>query len=269
MDVNIVDTTLRDGEQKACIAFGIEEKVKIAKIIDDMGISQIEAGIPAMGGDEKKGIEKIVGLGLKSKISAWNRMNIKDIDNSIDCGVDIIHISVPSSDIQIKYKLRSKREWVVNNMKRCIEYTMNKGYEVTIGLEDASRADINFLIELCRDVSSMGVKRVRYADTVGILYPRRIFYSIKKIKQEVPIEVEIHAHNDFGMAIANSMSSVEAGAKFVNCTISGIGERAGNCDFIKFLYCLNKIYGKKIFYGNIQELTDKEQLIREIINYYE
>ncbi|WP_446898121.1 homocitrate synthase [Clostridium sp. LBM24168] len=266
MDVNVVDTTLRDGEQKACVALGIDEKLKIAKIINDMGISQIEAGVPAMGGDEKKSIEKIVELDLKSKISSWNRMDIKDINESMDCGVDIIHISIPSSDIQIKSKLGKDRDWVIENIKRCVAYTVDKGYETTIGLEDASRADINFLIKLCETVFELGVKRIRYADTVGILYPRKIFYHIKKLMQEVPVEIEIHAHNDFGMAIANSLGAAEAGAKFVNCTVTGIGERAGNCDFIKFVTVLDKLDGKRIYSKNFEDLIRMEQNIREIIN---
>lgn len=266
MDINIVDTTLRDGEQKACVALGVDEKVKIAGIINDMGIGQIEAGVPAMGGDEKKSIKKIVELGLNSKISSWNRMDIKDIDESIDCGVDIIHISIPSSDIQIKSKLGKDRSWVIDKIKRCVAYTVDKGLEVTIGLEDASRADINFLIELCQVVSELGVKRVRYADTVGILYPRKIFYHIKKLMQEVPVEVEIHAHNDFGMAIANSLGAAEAGAKFVNCTVTGIGERAGNCDFMKFITVLDKLDGEKASSRSFEDLIRMEQDIRQIIN---
>jgi homocitrate synthase NifV len=267
MDISVVDTTLRDGEQKACVALGIDEKVKIAKIINNMGIAQIEAGVPAMGGEEKESIKKIVNLGLNSKISSWNRMNIQDIDHSIDCGVDIIHISIPSSDLQIKSKLKKDRDWVINNIRRCIAYTLDKGYEVTIGLEDASRADINFLIELCTTVFEMGVKRVRYADTVGILYPRKIFYHIKKLMQEVPVEIEIHAHNDFGMALANSLGAAEAGAKYVNCTVTGIGERAGNCDFIKFVKILEGLDGDRVSSRNFDDLIGMEQQIREIINY--
>ncbi|MBV4441567.1 homocitrate synthase [Clostridium tyrobutyricum] len=267
MDINIVDTTLRDGEQKACIALDMDQKVKIAKILDKMGVGQIEAGVAAMDGEEKESIKKIMNLGLNSKISSWNRMNIQDIDDSMDCGVDIVHISIPSSDLQIKSKLRKDRDWVINNARKCIAYTLDKGYEVTIGLEDASRADINFLIELCITVSEMGVKRVRYADTVGILYPRKIFYHLKKLIQEVPLEIEIHAHNDFGMALANSLGAIEAGAKYVNCTVTGIGERAGNCDFLKFVKILDGVTGEKASNRSFDDLVGMEQQIREIINY--
>lgn len=127
----IVDTTLRDGEQMAGVELGFDDKIEFAKIIDSKDVYQIEAGTTAMGGDEKRSIEQLMSLGLKSsKISVWNRMNISDIKHSIDCRVDIVHISVPISDIQIKWKLGRDRVWVINEMKRSVYYAKEKGYEV-------------------------------------------------------------------------------------------------------------------------------------------
>ncbi|URZ02460.1 beta/alpha barrel domain-containing protein [Clostridium felsineum] len=261
MRINLVDTTLRDGEQKPGIALGINEKIEISKLLDSIGIYQIEAGTPAMEGDEKLSIERIAELGLKSKISSWNRMSIKDIKHSIDCKVDIIHISVPASDLQLKYNLNKSREWIISSMKKSIYYAISKGYEVTIGLEDASRANLDFLIELCKNAYFEGVKRIRYADTVGILYPRKAFFDIKRIMEEVPIEIEMHTHNDFGMAEVNSLSAVKAGARYIDTTIGGIGERAGNCNFINFSSLINK--------GDLEmkKLKIKEEEIKNIINY--
>ncbi|MBU3075952.1 homocitrate synthase [Clostridium estertheticum] len=236
----IVDTTLRDGEQMAGVELGFDDKIEFAKIIDSKDVYQIEAGTPAMGGDEKKSIEQLMGLGLKSKVSAWNRMNINDINHSIDCRVDIVHISVPISDIQIKWKLARDRVWVINEMKRSVYYAKEKGYEVVVGLEDASRTSTEFLMNVIREAKELGVQRVRYADTVGILYPDKIYKQIKKIKQNVDISIEFHAHNDFGMAVANSVSAVMAGAEFVDSTFGGIGERAGNCDYVKLINALDK-----------------------------
>lgn len=235
MKIKVVDTTLRDGEQKPGIEFGIEDKIELAKLIDKSFVYQIEVGIPAMGGEEKKTIEKIVALNLQSKISTWNRMNYQDIQHSIDCGVDIIHISVPTSKIQIYSKLAKDEEWVIDNMKSSIYYAKEKGFETAVGFEDASRTNIDFLIKLCKIAKQEGVDRVRYADTVGILYPQKIYDDIKKIKEAVDIEIGIHAHNDFGMAIANSIAAAKAGAVYIDCTFGGIGERTGNCDYLKFL----------------------------------
>ncbi|RCX12720.1 homocitrate synthase NifV [Anaerobacterium chartisolvens] len=235
MGVEIVDTTLRDGEQKAGIAFAPEEKIRIASMLDELGIYQIEAGIPAMGGHEKRSIARIAGMGLKSKISTWSRMNKNDINQALECGAEIIHISVPCSDIQIFSKLNKSREWVIDNMKSCIAYAAGGCSEVTIGMEDASRADFKFLMQVMAAALENGVKRVRYADTVGVLYRQRIYNEIVKIRNELDVEIEMHAHNDLGMAVANSIAAAKAGARYIDCTIGGIGERAGNCSYNQFI----------------------------------
>lgn len=243
MNIFIVDTTLRDGEQKAGIALGINQKVEIARILDSVGVYQIEAGIPVMGDDEKQSIKKIASLGLNSRISAWNRLNIGDIKESVDCGADIIHISVPSSDIQIRTKLNKDREWILDNLKRCIAYAQNRSQETTIGLEDASRTDYKFLMEIITIASQEGIKRVRYADTVGILSRKRIHDEVRNIRQDIEIDIEIHTHNDMGMAVSNSLAAAEGGAEFVDCTIGGIGERAGNCNFLQFVRAAKACFG--------------------------
>lgn len=243
-EIYIVDTTLRDGEQSAGRAFSIEEKVEIAKYMDENKIYQIEAGIPAMGDMEKQCISKIISVTKNSLISTWNRMNKKDISDSFQCKPDIIHISVPTSDIQIYSNLQKDKTWIENNLRECVYFAKDKGYEVTIGFEDASRADINYLIELCEIVKNFDVKRVRYADTVGILIPSTINKIIETIIANTGMEIEMHAHNDFGMAIPISLEAVKYGAKYVDCTLDGIGERAGNCDLKEFLYVLNAFQGK-------------------------
>ncbi|MCX7841674.1 MAG: homocitrate synthase [Clostridia bacterium] len=253
MPVRIVDTTLRDGEQKAGIALGIKEKLEIAGLLDKTGIYQIEAGIPAMGGHEKKSIYKIRSMGLKSKISGWNRMNLSDVKHSIDCGVEIIHISVPVSDIQIKSKLGRDRIWVTDNMKKCISFAREKGFEVTVGLEDASRADLGYIVELIAAAHLEGASRIRYADTVGIMLRRSVYETIYFLKQYCQMPLEMHAHNDLGMAVANSIAAAEAGAEFVDCTIGGIGERAGNCDFCQFINAAGAYLG-------LFEDTNKEEI---------
>ena len=234
-EIYIVDTTLRDGEQSAGKAFSIDEKVEIAKYMDENNIYQIEAGIPVMGDLEKECIKRILAGRKNSLISTWNRMNKKDIQHSIDCKPDIIHISVPTSDIQIYSNLGKDKKWVEENLRECVYFAKDKGYEVTIGFEDASRADINYLINLCEIVKAMDVKRVRYADTVGILMPSIVKEAVKTIINSTGIEIEIHAHNDFGMAIPISLEAVKSGAKYVDCTLDGIGERAGNCNLQEFI----------------------------------
>lgn len=243
MEVKLVDTTLRDGEQAPGLALDFKEKLCIAEMLDSLGVDQIEAGIPAMCPEERKCVEMLAGLGLNSRISAWNRMNTEDIRLSMECGVEIIHISVPASDIQIFGKLKKDRRWVLERMLECIEFAAGRGFEVTVGLEDASRADFDYMASLLEAAYAAGVKRVRYADTVGVMHRRRLFEEISLLRAAVPLEIEMHAHNDLGMAVANSVSAVRAGARYIDCTVGGMGERAGNCDMAKFVEAMYGYFG--------------------------
>ena len=252
-EVYIVDTTLRDGEQEAGKVFSIEEKVAIAKYLDGNGIYQIEAGTPAMGHLEKDSIIQIIDNRKDAFISTWNRLNKKDIEQSFECNPDIIHLSVPTSNMQIYNNLKKDKSWIENNLKECVYFAKNKGYEVTIGFEDASRSEMDYLINLCKILRELEVSRIRYADTVGILTPTTARSAVSKLVEESGIEVEIHAHNDFGMAVAISIEGVKSGAKYVDCTIDGIGERAGNCNLQQF------IEATEGFFPNIERLTFKAQ----------
>lgn len=260
MDVNIVDTTLRDNEQVTGTALRTHEKIQIAKLLDKMGVYQIEAGIPAIGTDEKKSISKISELNLRSKISVWNRMNLDDIKHSIDCKNTVIHISVPTSDIQITSKYKKDRTWVVENLKRCIHFAKEKGHEITIGLEDASRADFKFLMQIIAVCYLENIQRVRYADTVGILYRQRIYEEISRIKSQLNIGVEINATNDLGMAVSNSLSAAKAGAEFVDCTMGEVSEKSGNCNYLKFIKSAKACLG---IFKNV-DLNDQEEIQKEI-----
>ncbi len=224
----ICDTTLRDGEQSAGIVFANLEKLRIAKLLDEIGVQQIEAGIPAMGGDEKKAVKQIAGLGLDASILGWNRANKEDIAHSIDCDVDSVAISMSSSDIHIQHKLMKSREWVLEKITEAVEYAKAHGVYISANAEDASRADPDFLITFAKTAKEAGANRFRYCDTIGMLEPRRSYDDIKRIIEHAKIDVEMHTHNDFGMATANAIAGVQAGAKFVSTTVLGIGERTGN-----------------------------------------
>ena len=241
-NIFIVDTTLRDGEQSPDIAFSLKKKIAIAKIMDNNKIYQIEAGIPAMGEIEKRCIYKIMEQKKNSLISVWNRLNKQDLIDSIDCNPDIIHIRIPVSDIQIYSKLKKDRKWVVNKVRECVNFVKDKDYEVTVGFEDASRADINFIIHMAKILKDLGVNRIRYADTVGVLIPSTTRTAITNILENVPIDIEMHAHNDFGMALANSIEAAKSGARFVDCTMNGIGERAGNCNLQEFIRVSSRLF---------------------------
>ena len=234
-EVRIVDTTLRDGEQSPGIVFSYEKKIEMAKYLEKIGVYQIEAGIPAIGPTEKDVIKAIVENRKSTFISTWNRLNKEDIKASIECNPDIIHLSVPTSDIQIFSKLNKSKDWLERTLVDCVYFAKEHNFEVTIGFEDASRTDINYLLKLCEILGKLEVNTIRYADTVGILTPTRTHIAITELIKNTDMDIEIHAHNDFGMALANSIEAVKCGAKYVNCTLNGIGERAGNCDLQKFI----------------------------------
>lgn len=240
--IKIVDTTLRDGEQTAGVVFSTNEKMTIARLLDSAGVDQIEAGIPAMGGDEEKAVYGILSLGLKARISTWNRAVINDIKKSIDCGVRYIHISVPVSDIHINYKLRKSRKWVIESLIRAVGFAKEHDCWVSVGAEDASRADFDFLVRLVSLAEEHGAEQIRYADTVSQLHPFNIFEHIRALKQHTKVDIEIHTHNDFGLATANALAAVRAGANLVNTTVIGLGERAGNAPLEDVVMALNYLY---------------------------
>lgn len=241
--IYVVDTTLRDGEQTAGVVFANREKIRIAKFLDELGVDQIEAGIPVMGGYEKEAIKEICSLGLKASIMGWNRPIIKDIEASLECGVDAVAISISTSDIHIKHKLKKSREWVIENMVKAVEFAKKHGLYVSANAEDASRSDMDFLIEYAKAVKEAGADRLRYCDTVGILEPFTTYENIKKLHEAVDIEIEMHTHDDFGMATANALAGIKAGANYVGVTVLGLGERAGNAPLEEVVMALKHIYG--------------------------
>jgi homocitrate synthase NifV len=175
--IKIVDTTLRDGEQTAGVVFANKEKLRIAKMLDAIGVDQIEAGIPVMGGHEKETIKQICKLGLRSSIMGWNRAVINDIEHSLECGVDAVAISISTSDIHIEHKLRSTREKVLQSMVKATEFAKRHGVYISVNAEDASRTDPEFLYEFAQAAKEAGADRLRYCDTVGILEPFIIFLA--------------------------------------------------------------------------------------------
>lgn len=239
----LVDTTLRDGEQTAGVVFSNREKLRIAKMLDNLGIHQIEAGIPVMGGDEKQVITEIASYGLQASIMAWNRANIEDVKQSLECGVDSVAISISTSDIHINHKLRTTREWVLENMTKAVAYAKQEGVYVSVNAEDASRSDLDFLIKFGREAKAAGADRLRFCDTVGVLEPFKTYEMISRLIEAIGMDVEMHTHNDFGMATANALAGVKAGARFVGVTVNGLGERAGNAALEEVAMALKCLYG--------------------------
>ncbi|MDI3481911.1 MAG: homocitrate synthase NifV, partial [Tepidanaerobacteraceae bacterium] len=204
--IKFVDTTLRDGEQTAGVVFANHEKLEIAKMLDELGVDQLEVGTPVMGGDEKTAIKAIAKSGLSASIMAWNRANIEDIKESLDCGVDAVAISISTSDIHIRNKLRKSREWVLEEMAKAAEFAKSQGVYVSVNAEDASRTDMDFLVKFALEAKRAGADRLRFCDTLGILNPFRTAKMVEELIEKAGIDVEMHTHNDLGMATANALA---------------------------------------------------------------
>ncbi len=257
-DVKIVDTTLRDGEQTAGVVFSNAEKLAIARLLSEAGVFQIEVGVPAMGGAEKEAIKTIVQAGLKSSLMGWNRAITGDIEASIDCGLDAVAISISVSDVHIKEKLDKSRDWVLETMTRAINFAKSHGLYVSANAEDASRADPAFLLSFVKTAQDAGADRLRYCDTTGSLDPLGAFEKITELIQKTGLPVEIHSHNDFGMATGSTLAALEAGATFASVTVNGLGERAGNAALEEVVMALKylKNYETGFDVSKIRALSD-------------
>ncbi|MEM1550344.1 MAG: 2-isopropylmalate synthase [Candidatus Bathyarchaeia archaeon] len=245
--VKIFDTTLRDGEQTPGVSLTPEKKVLIAKKLDELGVDIIEAGFAAVSEGEMEAIKLITKENLRSEVCSFARGVKEDIDVALKCDVDSIFLVIPASDIHIKNKLRKRREDVLKMTEECIEYAKNHELIVEFGPEDATRSDMSFLKEMIKVAISAGADRITPPDTVGILTPERAYDFFSELKATFPKAIfGVHCHDDFGLATANTIAALMAGAEVAHVTVNGIGERSGNAALEEVAVLLKLQYGVNI-----------------------
>ncbi len=229
----LLDSTLRDGEQSPGLYFTSEQKIKIAALLDLYGVHQIEAGFPAVSKQEKEDIAKIIENRKNAIISVWSRLVPSDIEHSIDTRPDIIHIGLPMD-----------KDWVMDKLKDCLNLINKSGISVSVGFINAFNSKMEFMVSIAKILLDFGVKRIRFADTTGTATPSLCRRVLKDFSEKLGgrAELGIHAHNDLGMAVANTIEAAKAGCLYADVTINGIGERAGNCDLTKLVYASSSIF---------------------------
>ena len=243
--VRIFDTTLRDGEQTPGASLSPEDKLEIARQLDILGVDVIEAGTPASSKGEMKAVSDIAKAGLNAEICALARALREDINAAIECNVDTVHTFIPTSDVQMRYALGMSCDQVLSTAVESVEYIKNHGLTCEFSPMDSTRTDMNFLKKVCCAVQEAGADRINIADTVSIMTPTVMRRFIEDIKTVVKVPISLHCHDDFVMAVANSLAGLEGGASQIHVTVNGLGERAGNAALEEVVLALSLIYGRK------------------------
>jgi isopropylmalate/homocitrate/citramalate synthase len=242
--LRVADCTLRDGEQQAGVVFTAREKVAIARQLDALGVYEIEAGTPAVSDDDRDALTEIAHSGLNAKISALALARPADIDVVKQCGAWAVRLSLPIGYVQRANKLRLDDDAYLKKAIEVTTYAREQGLYVIFSPYDTTRCDLAFLQRVVSELTDRGtIDRIRLVDTVGCATPEIMRFLVSEVKKATPVALEVHCHNDFGLAVANTIAGAQAGAEYLSVTINGIGERSGNASLEETAVALLVLYG--------------------------
>jgi 2-isopropylmalate synthase len=260
--VELLDTTLREGEQTPGVNFSVEEKLTIASLLDDFGVNIIEAGHPLVTDDIFRSVKLISNQGFNAEILAHCRAKIEDIDIAISCDVDWIGIFFCVSKKRLEQHFRLDLEKAIEKITNTIEYAKDHGLKVRYTPEDTTRTEYEYLIKISKAAIDAGADRISIADTVGAMTPISMYNFIRKIKADLNVKLNVHCHNDLGLATANSLAAYEAGVTLIDVTVNGIGERVGIASLSEICLALNCFYKVKNSW-NLNILSQISQTVSE------
>lgn len=261
--IRIFDTTLRDGEQTPGVSLTPHEKVRIARQLDRLGVDALEAGFPVSSAGEWESVAAVARAGLSCEVVGLARANKLDIDKVTSAGIKSVHVFIATSDLHLKHKLKLTQQQVLDRIAESVEYAKKQAEIVEFSAEDATRTEPEYLTKAYQTAERAGANRVNIPDTVGVSSPQSITRVTQQIVSAVKVPVSIHCHNDFGLAVANSLAAIEAGATQAHVTINGLGERAGNTSLEELVMCLHRLYDTKTRI-NTELITETSKLVMSI-----
>ena len=244
--VYLVDTTLRDGEQTAGVVFASQEKVRIAKLLSEIGVHEIEVGSPWLCPEERDAITEIAASGLRANILAFCRALPEDVAMAADCGVKKVVISASTSKQHISRKYGQDRKWVQDQVRAAAEAARERGLSFIVAAEEASLTNLACLLNFAVLAEELGAERFRFCDSLSVLDPFNAFHQVGTVLESVSLDLEVHFRNDFGMATANSLAGIRAGARYVVVSVNGLGERTGNAALEEVVMALKHLDGVEL-----------------------
>ncbi|MBK9925266.1 MAG: homocitrate synthase [Anaerolineales bacterium] len=261
--VEILDTTLREGEQTPYVNFTVDEKIEIAKMLDRVGVDMIEAGDPSVSPNVAKAIERIASLGLRAEIVAHSIASRPGIDKAKACGADRVAIFYATSKIHLDAKLHKTQDQAIDIIREHVSYAKSLGLNVRYTPEDATRTDFEFLVKVCNAAIEAGADRISFADTLGIMQPHTMFERVQALRERLdPCKIDLHCHDDYGLALANAMAGIRGGANCIHTTVNGLGERTGIPDLAETIVSFHNLESVEKF--NLQPLMELSSYLEKV-----